>query len=97
MSVQWLGYGKIGYFMKLKCPDQKSYANANAKKIANILLPAFKAAESANNFVGLVGACVALVSAVISPIPGDEVAVSAAVAETGRKLVDFIISLPKVS
>lgn len=76
MSVEWLGLGKVGYFFQMKC-DEKAYSEVYAKDVMSALLPAFQKAENINSGTELLASAAALFAALLSPVPGDEAAVTA--------------------
>jgi hypothetical protein len=80
MRVEWLAPGKVGYFFELKC-EQNQFQEAHAVDVMKLLLPAFEKAEELNNATAVGGLVLATIAAVLSPVPGDEVAAAAALAK----------------
>ncbi len=75
--VRWIAPGKIEYFFKIKC-GEKAFEEISVKDISTELIPIFNKAEQVNSATEIAIAFVAFMSAIASPVPGDEAAAGAA-------------------
>ena len=92
MLVQWLDFGRIGYFFKLKCGGGEDWVYA-ADIVAD-LLPTFNYSNEINEkSVQVVGAIAILVAALLTPIVG-EIAAGGSVATTWASMAAVMSSIP---
>jgi hypothetical protein len=75
--VRWIAPGKIEYFFKIKC-GEKAFEEISVKDISTELIPIFNKAEQVDSATEIAIAFVAFMSAIASPVPGDEAAAGAA-------------------
>lgn len=73
MKVRWLGHGRVEYFLKLKCPEDKDFSEIKIAKLYDILQPAFEKAEMLDTISKLGTLLSTFILTCISPIIGDEI------------------------